>query len=467
MDAATKRQVAKLGRAGTDTAKVLRSLCKRIVDAATTDAIAETIAARLEEVPAAREQLVQQLEAGSDEALWLLSLGTSKSTEPSSAAQRWKRVLRMLATSEELGPRAVSALVAALAAGSGRTLHTKELACFVLGSMAQESKARAREAAASGVLAHLAGLLGQQADDRQEGDMQSAMFALGALVRDSSNRLQLAARQGALRPLAGLLGPDQSPGVQQSAAFVLGMFLEPGALPDAALPPWEWLLGDCARRLAGLLARPGSSAVARRSAGRAMCCIVKMAKGNRDRCKQVAAAAVAAGAVPALVRMGLEGDPDVSLGLLCAIVDLGSEAALQVLEAGGLDVVRRQVHADCGGCFDKALWAMMLHGMGAAAAEAGRRDYVLQVGQVMQQLGIETGEQVGDMLQKAACQIQEEAAKQAAAEAALSICAKCGAQAGAPGVQLRKCSACGKASYCGVQCQRAHWRQHKAQCSKR
>ncbi len=469
MDAATKRQVAKLGGAGTDAAKVLASLCDRIEDAATGDAILEAIAARLEEVPAAREQLVQQLEAGSDDALCLLSL--SSVAEPSPAAQRWKRVLRTLATSEELGPRAVSALVAALAAGSGRTLHAKELACKVLGAMAQESKARAREAAAAGVFVHLVGLLGQRAaGELQEVLMRSAIFALVALVRDSSNRLQLAARQGVLQPLAGLLGADQTPWVQERAAHVLGIFLKPGALPDAALPPWEWLLGDCVRGLAGLLARPGSSADSQRSAGHAMNFIVKRAP---SRFGQVAEAAVAAGAVPVLVRMGLEGDPwgeDLSVRFLSAIVTLGSEAALQVLEAGGLDVVRRQVHADRGGPlgrFGDGVWAIMLRTMSAAAAKAGRWDDCTRLACVTQQLGIESEEQYGDLLKQMECERQEVLAKQAAHEAAVSACAQCGAQAGAPGVQLRKCSACGKACYCGVQCQRAHWRQHKPQCSKR
>jgi hypothetical protein len=171
-----------------------------------------------------------------------------------------------------------------------------------------------------------------------------------------------------------------------------------------------------------------------------------------------------------MVRMGLERDPKaeaLSLSFLGHIVRLGSEAALQVLDAGGLDVVRRQVHADRGSRFDKFVWAVMLRSMGTAAAAAGRQDYILQVAQVLQQLGVETGEQFDDLLQQAQSQIQEVAAKQAAEEAAVSACAKCGAQAGAPGVQLRKCSACGKAYYCGPQCQRAHWRQHKAQCSKR
>jgi hypothetical protein len=262
--------------------------------------------------------------------------------------------------------------------------------------MAQESKARAREAAAAGVFEHLAGLLGQQAGDQQEGDMCSAMVALVGLVADSSNRLQLAARQGVLGPLAGLLGADQPPRVQYMAAHALAAFLKSGALPDAALPPlWEWLLGDCARGLAGLLARssaPGSSAEVRHAAGQAICWILARAKNNASRREQVVAeAAVAAGAVPALVRLGLEGDPKaeaLSLIFLSHIVGLGSEAALQVLDAGGLDVVRRQAHADRRGRFDMVVWAEMLPMMALAAAKAGRWDYGLEVHQVLQQLGI-------------------------------------------------------------------------------
>jgi hypothetical protein len=467
MDAATKRQVAKLGSAG-GAAKVLKGLFKRMVDDATGYAIAEAIAARLEEVPAAREQLVQQLEAGSDDALWLLSLGADD--EPSQAAQPWKRVLRTLATSEELGPRAVSALLPALRAGSGRTLRAKEVACKVLGLMAMESKERAREAAAAGVFVHLAGLLGQRGmGDRQESMMRMAIFALGGMVIHSSNRRQLAAKQGVLQPLAALLGADQSPGVQQSAAQLMGLFLRPEALPDAALPPWDWLLGDCVRGLAGLLVRPGSSAEARRSAGEDIVYIglkVHDTPGRRD---QVAKAAAAAGAVPALVRMGLEGDLRTGkqcMYLLTDIVRLGREAALQVLEAGGVDFVLRQAHAGPGGCMDEAIGAVMLGSMRTAAAKAGRWDDHARLTLVMQQLGVESSEEVGDLLQRVECHKQKVAAKGAAKEAAASACAKCGAQAGAPGVQLRKCSACGNASYCGPQCQRAHWRQHKPECKR-
>jgi hypothetical protein len=49
-------------------------------------------------------------------------------------------------------------------------------------------------------------------------------------------------------------------------------------------------------------------------------------------------------------------------------------------------------------------------------------------------------------------------------ESAASTCAACGARAGQPGVRLQMCSRCKCVRYCGPQCQRVHWRAHKAQC---
>ncbi|KAF6749845.1 hypothetical protein DFP72DRAFT_911887 [Ephemerocybe angulata] len=33
-------------------------------------------------------------------------------------------------------------------------------------------------------------------------------------------------------------------------------------------------------------------------------------------------------------------------------------------------------------------------------------------------------------------------------------------------VQLKKCSACKLVSYCGTQCQRGHWKEHKSACKE-
>ena len=46
------------------------------------------------------------------------------------------------------------------------------------------------------------------------------------------------------------------------------------------------------------------------------------------------------------------------------------------------------------------------------------------------------------------------------------MCANCG-KAGGDGVKLRNCTACLLVKYCGVDCQRAHRKQHKKACKKR
>ena len=43
------------------------------------------------------------------------------------------------------------------------------------------------------------------------------------------------------------------------------------------------------------------------------------------------------------------------------------------------------------------------------------------------------------------------------------LCAHCNSQA-SPGEKLVRCSACSQVSYCGRQCQQAHWPSHKAAC---
>ena len=50
--------------------------------------------------------------------------------------------------------------------------------------------------------------------------------------------------------------------------------------------------------------------------------------------------------------------------------------------------------------------------------------------------------------------------------AAHHVCANCG-KAGDDGVKLRNCTACLLVKYCGVDCQKAHRKQHKKTCKKR
>ena len=47
-----------------------------------------------------------------------------------------------------------------------------------------------------------------------------------------------------------------------------------------------------------------------------------------------------------------------------------------------------------------------------------------------------------------------------------SCCASCGV-AGIDDVKLKKCNGCYLVRYCGIECQRDHWRHHKKECKKR
>ena len=47
----------------------------------------------------------------------------------------------------------------------------------------------------------------------------------------------------------------------------------------------------------------------------------------------------------------------------------------------------------------------------------------------------------------------------------LRTCQNCGKMEGKKG-QLRACSKCKKARYCGRDCQVAHWKEHKKECAR-
>ena len=53
-----------------------------------------------------------------------------------------------------------------------------------------------------------------------------------------------------------------------------------------------------------------------------------------------------------------------------------------------------------------------------------------------------------------------------AGEEMMSRCASCGV-AGSDDVKLMKCTACHLVRYCGVKCQKDHWKKHKKECRKR
>lgn len=59
------------------------------------------------------------------------------------------------------------------------------------------------------------------------------------------------------------------------------------------------------------------------------------------------------------------------------------------------------------------------------------------------------------------------AAAQPAVAAADERCAACGRRSGESGIEnLKSCGACHSVRYCGQECQRAHWRIHKAACQQ-
>ncbi|EJK57731.1 hypothetical protein THAOC_22196 [Thalassiosira oceanica] len=47
------------------------------------------------------------------------------------------------------------------------------------------------------------------------------------------------------------------------------------------------------------------------------------------------------------------------------------------------------------------------------------------------------------------------------------VCANCGSKLGSDAVKLKNCTACCLVKYCGVDCQRAHRKQHKKACKQR
>ena len=55
----------------------------------------------------------------------------------------------------------------------------------------------------------------------------------------------------------------------------------------------------------------------------------------------------------------------------------------------------------------------------------------------------------------------------AATTTAAEVCANCCGKEGNDSAKLKNCTACRLVKYCGVDCQRAHRKQHKRACKKR
>jgi hypothetical protein len=133
-------------------------------------------------------------------------------------------------------------------------------------------------------------------------------------------------------------------------------------------------------------------------------------------------------------------------------------------EEGALELLQQPLQS---ASQDSLQWAAAetLRNAGVVALQAGRRDLFARLEPVLLRL---LGGGSAQGLQKLRRRAAEEVPRMQAAAAVLaapaSACANCGAAAGAPGVRLKRCSRCGRAWYCDAQCQRAHWRRHKAEC---
>ena len=66
--------------------------------------------------------------------------------------------------------------------------------------------------------------------------------------------------------------------------------------------------------------------------------------------------------------------------------------------------------------------------------------------------------------QAAAASSQQAGVSASASAAAPAACAACGRSAGEGGRKLRKCKGCRSVAYCSTDCQKTHWRRHKAAC---
>lgn len=56
----------------------------------------------------------------------------------------------------------------------------------------------------------------------------------------------------------------------------------------------------------------------------------------------------------------------------------------------------------------------------------------------------------------------------AVSAAVADVCANCGKKEGeGSNIKLKRCVSCKEAQYCGLQCQKEHWKQHKKECRKK
>jgi hypothetical protein len=102
------------------------------------------------------------------------------------------------------------------------------------------------------------------------------------------------------------------------------------------------------------------------------------------------------------------------------------------------------------------------------AGEQGQQEQQVQLlgQQEQQQLVAQTMRQQQEQQAEAQVQVQQQV-QDAPRPSQPRCCSRCGAsraQAGVP--RFKVCAGCNTARYCGSECQRAHWLQHRALCQQ-
>jgi hypothetical protein len=267
-------------------------------------------------------------------------------------------------------------------------------------------------------------------------------------------------QQGVLEALPALLGEGYPLEVQEEAADMLRTLLEAAPqLPSSQLA--APIIGGLVRLLSR---RPASIKLTVGTLG----ALAQLARSPETREQVADAVAGDRAALLALVELTRGAPEDASGRRLGAMMIMGQvlswrpqQTAEAAFEAGLLDALahhlgphatarERDVASDTVRCLEAVLSALAARGDDGASLRLG-------------QLRAATAQcQLVDAEQLHAAAL----AMQAEDHSAASTCAKCGARAGQPGVRLQMCSRCKRVRYCGPQCQRTHWRAHKAQCGK-
>jgi hypothetical protein len=459
MAASIDRLLQRLGSAG-DPGALVAELLDTILNSQPRQPAAAALASRLVASPAALQQLAQLLHQQHAGAVQLAGMVLMVTTP-----EDRQRLASSLAATPR--PPVVEALVGVLGSSTADSV-TKAYAGGLLVALVEHSQSCARQAARAGVFVHLATQLRQ----RPAGPVEAAnsLLLLSAtrlcqlLVAGSANRAQLAMQQGVLEALPALLGEGYPSDVQDEAAHAMCILLR-----AAPRRPSSQLAGPIIGSLVQLLARTRASAKLTNGPLGALVHLAISPETREQVANAVAGDRPALLALVGLTRSAPEDQPAgdasdsrlVAMMVLVHVLSRHPQQTEAAFEAGLLDALphclapqadadERAVASDMVRGLEAALSAMAARGGGGASLRLGQLRAAMAQCQLVDDEHME------------AWAMAEKAKHQSAA----SACAACGARAGQPGVRLQVCSRCKRVHYCGPQCQRAHWRAHKADCSK-